>query len=322
MKRINYILIAALCILTGVSQAFGAKMSVKEKNAQKVVNDYLTNELGYTTKITADDNAVNFQAKGVLFWITFEESDKGILYTLHRRPIKMESPNDNNEKNSRRIENAIQTANLMNAVNAYKTYVTGNKVDFVFPVYAESAAEYTKVFPMVFKSLGNAKDSFDSLYDRGKEKSDSIHEYWAVNDPNSIVVPQPQKPNILSTPNLTISEVDFRIVDENGAEISPYGKSIRKSELLFIQPQVTVSASKKGVYHIGMTITTPDGRIMLPSVKADRTAVTTCEVDKKPTAVPLATFGSKDGDIWEAGEYKVVFYEGNNILKETSFTVL
>ena len=317
MKRINSLILASLCIILGCNIA--SAFSKSEREAQTAIKNYLT-QLGYSTQIDNKDNSVNFSYKGTLMYITFKEEGTGILYTLHRQALKFEH-NDANE-NARRLENATLAANLMNEQFPYKTFVKGNRVNFEFPVYAATPVDYTKVFGQILKNMSNVKTQFDNCFDRAQVTTDSIHRYWAENNPNALVVPQSNTKMTVNGQNLTITRVDFKTVSQDGADISQYGDNIRKSDIKYIQPQVTVTATKKGIYHIGMVITTPNGKTLLPSPKADRTTVTTVEIDKKPTTVELTSFGNKDGDFWLPGEYKVTFYEDNRVIKETSFNIL
>lgn len=322
MKRIQNFLLIAMCLILGTSAAMSAELNSREKAAQKAVGQYLKSQ-DFSIKLDDSDNSVNFKYKGNLFWVTFEERGNGIIYTLHRAPLNMTSEKQDANTNARRLEICTIASNMMNVRNVFKTYVKGEEVDFVFPVYAANPDEYIKVFPSVLRSMENAKESFDNCYDRAKMKADSIHDYWTKNDPNVIVVPQQRLQGTSNSgPNLTVTSVDFQVLDSNGAVVSGYGQSIRKSDIRYIQPRLTVAASKKGIYHIGMVIITPNGKTLLPSVKDNRTTMTTVEVEKKAEAVELTPFGSKDGKFWQAGEYKVYFYENGHKLKETSFTIL
>ena len=174
----------------------------------------------------------------------------------------------------------------------------------------------------LLKSMENIEDDFRVAYTKAKIPTDSIHRWWRENDTTIIVVKQPNAQPIQSTKNLTASKVDFRIVDANGTPITQYGESIRKSDLRFIQPQLSVKATKKGMYHIGVMITAPNGKIMLPTPNSNRTILSTVEVDKKDKPVDLGIFGNTTGDCWVAGEYRVTFYEDGNLIKTATFNVL
>lgn len=320
MKRIKSLILTAICVVLAAGSA--SAFTSAERAAQLAVNNYLKKQ-GYSTKIDDKDQSVNFQYKSNLFWVTFEESNNGVLYTLHRRPLKLDDENkDDKEKLARQIEIAMIAADWVNSKYAYKTFVTGSRINFEFPTFASTPDDYIKVFPSVLKALAPAKDNFDAQWKKAKERSDSIHNYWASNDPNTIVVPQLNPQVKQASNNLIVTGVDFKVVDEGGRDISGYGQSIRKSDIRYIQPQITIQAPKKGMYNIGMLIVDPEGKKLLPEAKANRTSVTTVEIDKKPTTVELNSFGSKSGSFWKAGEYTVTFYDGDQEIKRTTFTIL
>lgn len=321
MKKIISIVATALCMLLCSNVA--SAITKAEQEAQAAVKTYL-NSKGWHTEIDSRDNSVNFSRNNILYWITFQEKENGVLYTLHRKTIKMEYENHSKETNSRRVENAVIAANLMNGKFPFKTLVSGTKVEFVFPIIAATPADYTKVFSSVFNAMSNLQPDFDKCYDRAKLITDSIHTYWRENDTTQLVVPQANQPELKNiTPNLTLSNnVDFRIINEKGEEITPYGQSIKLANLKFIQPQINVQAKKKGQYNIGMVIYTPGGKKLVPYQNALNTTETDVEVNTKPTLVELEAFGSKDGSFWEYGDYNVIFYEGDIELGTASFHVL
>lgn len=320
MKKIYSILMVAICGLFAAPDS--SAITRAEHEAQTAVNDYVRS-LGWEAKIDKSDNSVNFRRKDILYWITFEEKEKGILYTLHRKTIKMDSENLEKEKIAQRVEISVIASNFMNNKFPFKTFVNGSKVEFVFPVFAATPEDFNKVFQSMLNTMVDLQKEFDRSYDRAKLVSDSIHDYWRNNDPKQLVIPQPGNEDAPeSGNNLTITSVDFKVVDYNRNNISGYGENIRKADIKFIQPMVKVQAAKKGKYEIGMCIYTPDGKMLVPYRGAKRTSVTTVDVTTKPEYKELNDFGDKDGTFWSAGEYKVVFYEDNRVIKETSFNVL
>lgn len=321
MKRLKTVISVIVCILTFAGSAVAANPTSAEKNAQRVLIEFLKKQQ-FNPGIDNTDNSVNFYRKDILYYITFKETTNGIWYTLHRLRIKMKTDKDSDEEAAWKVEHAIYAANSMNQAYPFKTFVSGNNVQFTFPMFANTPEEYTKIFPVLLKNMENIGPDFKKNFERAKHTTDSIHNYWAKNDPDALVIPQNQVKVVQNPGNLIVSDVQFRITDANGGVISDYNKSIRKSDLKFIQPQIDVKATKKGIYYIGMRIITPDGKTLLPSPKVFFTSITTAEVDKKSKPVELSPFGSVDGSFWKAGEYKVIFYEGDKEIKKTSFTVL
>lgn len=315
MKNFRHLLLTIICTLFAVNSiAAASPMTQGEQKAQTALRSFLSGKK-VNTKIDPNDNSVNFNYKGILFWVTFKEmGNDGILYTLHRANIKL--------ANNPAREKGVFATNYLNRTHDYKAYVVGDHAAFVFPTFATSPEEYTKVFMSLLKSMENIKEDFRVGYNKAKTTTDSIHNWWSVNDTTVIVVKQPNAQPIQSSNNLTASQVEFRIVDANGTPITQYGESIRKSDLRFIQPQLTVKATKKGMYHIGVVITAPNGKKMFPASNSDRTILSTVEVDKKAKPVDLGIFGNNTGDCWVAGEYTVTFYEDGNLIKTATFNVL
>ena len=315
MKNFRHLIVTILCTLFAINSiAAATTMTQGEQKAQTALRTFLSGKK-VNTKIHPKDNSVNFNYKGKLFWVTFKEmGNDGILYTLHRANIKLAS-------NTAR-EKGVFATNYLNDTYDYKSYVVGDHAAFVFPTFATSPEEYTKVFMSLLKSMENIEGDFRVGYNKATTATDSIHRWWRTNDTTIIVVKQPNAQQIQTTNNLTATKVDFRIVDANGNPITQYGESIRKSDLKFIQPQLTVKATKKGMYHIGIVITAPNGKMMLPTSNANRTIISTVEVDKKAKPVDLGIFGDSTGECWVAGEYKVTFFEDGKPIKTATFNVL
>lgn len=308
---------AAICLLMAGGSA--SAQTAAEKKASAVVTDYL-NRLGYGPQIDPKDNSVNFYAKDkdkTFYWITFDETSPGIIYTLHRKPIKMQSENDTPEQVVRKTKYAAIAANRLNAEAQYKTYVKDTRVDFVFSNFASSPEEYVKIFPGAFKSMQNIAKDFKKLYDEAKNE----------NPVNEIIVPQPN--NNVAAPKqgvpLEVTGYDFRVVDGKTV-ISDYGKPIRKSGIKYIQPCIYVKSPDKGVYDFGVVIYDPTGKKLIPTQGAYRSIMTTIEITKKEknkeVPIELDVFGTDDGSIWQNGEYKVEFYENNLKIGETTFNIL
>lgn len=321
MKNLKTLFASALCLLIGTSSAFA--LNEAERRAQSDVVAYLKS-VGIPSDIDSKDNSVNFLRNKVLYWITFDGSNAGITYTLHRRPIKMESTKADPDKNARRIEIARIATNLMNARNPYKSFVNGNRVEFVYPILASSPQAYTQVLSRLISSFDNVETDYKYNYDKAKHIADSIHTYWSENDTSYQTVPQKVNRVLTSGNNLHITDAFFRNISANGTEISGYDKNIRKSEAQFVQPAVVVYGDNKGVYRLGVQIKTPKGKILRPSSNSKMTIITPIDVttNKKGKMMELDMFGVSDGTLWEAGDYQVTFFEDERPIKTTTFTIL
>lgn len=318
MKKIKLFLLTAICIAMASSSAF-AQTTKDEENASNAVAKYLKT-LGYNAQIDTRDYSVNFYAKDTektFFWITFKEDKKSIIYTLHRRPIKMQTDQDTEEEVQRKLKYAVSASDIMNQLFPFKTYVIENRVEFVFDNYSTSPDEYVKVFPAIFKTMQNIGKDFKTYYDQVK----------AENPVNEIVVPQDKNSfgNANQGTMLDVTDIEFRVVDKNKNMISDYNKGIRKQTVNYIQPRLTVKTIDKGTYTIGYVIYDQNGKKLVPSTGDERSAITTVDITKKqknPSQIELDIFGSSDGKIWKPGEYRVEFFENNVKIGEATFDVI
>lgn len=327
MKKTVLAIVTLLCMAFVADSAFA--FTAAEKNAQKALSEYLTNR-SIANQLSDKDNSVNFlvtektnkKTEDILYWVTFEEKGNNILYTMHRRPVKMVHPNP--EVQNRDIEQATYAANMINADNPFKAYVKDGRIEFVYPMLAATPADYFKVFTTQMNSLRDAKSEFDRNIRRAKVTTDSIHNYWATNDTSIIVVPQNKVSNVQSGKSLKITSADFRNVGADGTVKSGYNENIRKDNVMFIQPKITVTSETTGNFRIGVKIITPKGKVLKPSRESFMTILTPTEIKKKgkPIEIELDSFGIKDGSIWQAGEYRVLFYEDDREIFSTTFNIL
>lgn len=318
----------AVCALLSCGSLLARNLNDAERAAQISMKEYLKNK-GISSSIDNKDNSLNFlrkDSKGheILYWITFDGNASGMLFNLHRKPIKMVSERDDKARTSRRLENATLAAEYVTARNDYKAFVNAGKVEFQFPVYAATAQDYQKVFSRVLAALGDAQTSFDACYKKAKAYNDSVHMYWQRNDTSKIVVPQVVHKDAKSVKNLVVTGIQIRNLDADGVVISDWDEGLRKSKARYIQPRVTMASSKNGTYKVGVRIITPGGKTLVPTVQSVFSTITTVQVPKanKTADYELLQFGSKSGDIWEAGEYRILFYEDDREIYNDSFTIL
>lgn len=331
-KSIFLSVILLVAMLASVNSAVA--FTQREKAAQQELYNYLESQ-GINPDIDNTDNSVNFMYKektgrdgyeNVIYWVTFKEKGASMLYTLHRRPIKLANPNRPMETTLRDEEAATWQANMLNAYPdaPYKAYVRNLRIDFEFPILASSTAEYIKIFKRQVDIMSNAKQRFDSFKSSAKNKVDSIHNFWMTNDTAKLVVPQFGNKNIEKTKYVTISNIDFRIVDAQGNEKVAYEDIKYSQHALFIQPQIRAKVAGTGVFNIGVRIYTPDGKLMVPDNMADMTMICPIDVKKKDkeAVYPLGVFGSSENNVWKPGKYVVKFYENDNLIKETELKLL
>lgn len=320
MKRIISFAAMLACILFAAPMA--SALNTAEKLAQQKVYDYLKSNR-YQVEIDDSDGSVNFFNKaGEYYYITFKGQNGGVMYTLHARPLKLDHPDYSAEEQAMQRERAIVKANYMNIANPYKTYVQGYKVQFVFPIFAQTAEEYVKIFDRVLTSMGKTKESFDSYGSKALAYTDSIHRAWKNGGSDRIVLPQPVESASLNTVAImNVAEPMFRNVNSGNTVLSNYGMPLKKSNLKFVETKLSVLGVAKGKALISMNIIAPNGKLIVPSTDTDRTLIQEIDVDKKPKEVTLIPFGTSDSEFWQEGEYTVEFYDGDKLLEKTSFYV-
>lgn len=319
MKKTRFILAIASFLIASNVIAQKVTLNEVQKKAQKATFDYLRTKR-YSPSIDTNDQSVCYKVNDVLFWITFEGNYSPLLYTIHRKPIKFNKDN----KLKQKIEVAEKAANMVNAESTAKAFVNEAKVEFCLPVYAATPEDFQKVFDRSMGAFTNIKKLFDEKYKKGAYIADTIHRYWNNLDTTAIVVPQNNMVGTIPTKNMSISRISVRVVDSDGSVVSDYDKGIRKSSCRYLQEKVTLKASKEGVYKLGVKLYTPDGKLLLPAKGARFTTITTIDVQKanKPAEYELLMFGSNNGKIWKAGEYKIEFYEDDMNIYSDAINIL
>lgn len=326
MKNLRTLAAAILCILIGAGTITAQELNDAERKARAAMDNYLREE-GYSTRIDKKDGSINFKKNNELYWITFNGSENAMCYTLCRQSIRFEGKNLPVEAANRKREIAEKAANTLNATQQYKAFLKDNKINFAYPIYATSPAEYQAVFKRVLKSLENIGPEFDKAYKSNIVKVDSIHNYWMSTDTTKKIVKQPRKAPVMGKenqgPNLKIMKYEACNADADGEEISGYDDALRQSKLKFIKTRLTIKPSKKGVFKIAMKIVTPDGKTLVPNRDATYTTVSTIEAKKtSPEEYTLDIFGTDKGGLWVPGNYKVYFYEDDREIYEDAFNVL
>lgn len=318
MKRIISI-VAIAASFTFVAPMVSALNSA-EKIAQQKVYDYLKSNR-YQVEIDNEDGSVNFMSKtNEFYYITFKGLNGGILYTLHAKSWKLD--NRSAEQQAMDRENAVVTANYMNIAKPYKTYVQGNKIEFAFPIFAQTGEEYVKILERLITSMAKSKDSFSSFERKAKAYTDSIHKSWKNGGVDRIVLAQPVERAAMNTVSImNVVDPMFRNVNSGNTVLSNYGTPLKKSDLQFVETKISVLGVSKGKAIIGMNIIAPNGKLIVPSTDAKRTLLQEIDVDKKPKEVILNPFGTSDPKFWQDGEYTVEFYDGDKLLEKTSFYV-
>jgi len=321
MKIIKFFCLAAALLCCEAMSAQKVTLNEAQRKAQKSVIEFLRSK-HYSPSIDTNDQSVCFKKSDILYWITFEGNSAPLLYTIHRKGIKF--ANDKDKMLNRRREIAVQAANMVCAKRVVKAYMNGNKVDFCLPIYAATPEDFQQVFSAGLEAFDNIKKTFDDSYKKGRVIADSIHSYWNNHDTTVVIVPQKRVAEVARQRNLSIKSISVRVVDSGDGVISDYDKSIRKNSCRYLQERVELTAKNDGAYKVGVKLYTPDGKLLLPNKDARFTTITTIDVQKanKVAQYELLKFGSDDGSVWKAGEYKIEFYEDDTKIYSDAINIL
>lgn len=315
-------------LVTLMAAAFGVKaqpqMTVAERSAQKAVVDYLKHQ-GFETEIDNSDNSVLFKQSDVLYWITFKGNTSGVLYTLHRRPIKLNGNDKDAVRANIRKEKAIAAANMVNRKEPYKVTVTDGRVNFSFPVFSSTPAEYISQLTNVFNTMKNAKQEFDKAYEgNAKLYTDSIHNYWASNDTSRVILPQKMLGvNKKNHAEMAVSKVEFASINGNGKSLVPYGGQLLQPNVQYLSEKIAITPTATGLFYIGVKLYDPDGKLIVANKESEFTTVTEFDVKKanKSYEVELEPFGTSNYNFWRPGSYTIEIYDADVLVRKDVFLI-
>lgn len=309
MKTKRFFSVAAfLCMSVGI---FAQNALTEDgKRAQKALVEHLRAS-GVTPSIDTKDNSVCFKSNDVLYWVTFE-GNSPVLYTIHRKGLKFD--NDPAFKPSC----ARLACNEVNRKHKIKSMCNEKRVEFVMETYAKEPSDFHGGLRKMVAAFKDVDATFKNTYDKAFDqwKKDSIEQNKPI---------APSKPVPGSSP-LTISYVAFGNFEANGTVISDFDQPLRKNSCKYIKATIDVASSEKGIFKIGMKITSPDGKAMIATKGVDYCSTANVEIKKtnKKVECNLDPYGSDTPDFWKAGEYKVELYdfEKGVLLHSTTFNIL
>ena len=225
MKTLN--LIVGLLIAYSASVFAAGDLTPAQEKAQRSLYAYLQKEK-YEPTVDTSDNSVCFRRNGVLYWITFDE-DSPILYTFHRKAFKV-----GEDETSYKRKPSIIAANEVNRKHkSLKLTVEEKKVDIAIQVYAAKTEDFTAVFSKYFSQFGNVDVDFKKEYQIAKnaeqEARDKAEQEARKNLPPSVL-------------RGLITNMSFRLVDDNGTEKTAYDKPLRSFNAKYIQARLEFSS--------------------------------------------------------------------------------
>ncbi|MDE6271748.1 MAG: hypothetical protein K2M31_01935 [Muribaculaceae bacterium] len=324
MKKIKAILLAvavlAGCMGVSAKKAWG----VVERKAQTEVQNYLKAQ-GFETEIDDEDHALLFRQSGIVYWITFESDNTGggVLYTLHRTPIKLIKDGDSKDKISRITDVMAVASNIQNKEYAYKTYAVSGRAYIEFPIYASTPTDYIKQLRNVLESMENAQKDYQASYKQAEQQVDSLRRYWSSNDPGLLVLPQAAADKAYHKGLLTLQKVTVGSVDAKGQTLVDFEGMMKRDLMKFIVEKVTVTAKTSGEYLIGVKIYNPQNRLIVSAKGQEYTVSQEVKISKaeKEQTFTLPVFGTEDSNFWMPGDYRIEVYGNGEQIGRKTFNI-
>ncbi len=324
MRKIKALLLAAAvlagCMGVSAKKAWG----VVERKAQVEVQNYLKGQ-GFETEIDEDDHSLLFRQSGIVYWITFEGDNTGggVLYTLHRTPIKLIKDDDSKDKISRITDVMAVAANAQNKEYTYKTYAANGRAYMEFPVYATTPTDYIRQLRNILESMENAQAEYKASYKVAEAQVDSLRRYWSNNDPNIVVLPQTAGGKTYHPGLLTLQKVTVGSLDGKGQTLVDYEGMMKKDLMKFLVEKVTVTAKTSGEYLIGLKIYNPKNKLILSAKGQEYTVSQEVKINKtdKEQTFTMPVFGTDDSSFWIPGDYRIEVYGNGEQIGRKTFNI-
>lgn len=171
----------------------------------------------------------------------------------------------------------------------------------------------TDVLAYYLKTISKARNAF----------SDSIKTIKPKPEPT----PAPKSPDTIVVEKDRISELQMGQIICQGVDAHDNkvldANQFTKENLKYVNFVVNLTGPNVKNYTLNFKIVSPTSQLMLSDSKSKYTCSTSISIKKKNKEAQYVTtsFGSMKKKIWEAGQYTVFFYEGDNYLGEYKFTV-
>lgn len=324
MKKFKTLLLLTAAVALGCNTSYA--LNAAEKGARNQVVTYLTTQ-GFNPKIDKEER-VTFKQRNVNYWITIKSDDGDMIYTINRLHINPSPKTDDPVLKGINEEYALYAANVLNAAHPYKVDVTDGKVNFSLPVFASTPEEFINVLGSAVTSMYDISDDFNREFHAAKPIVDEMHNYWKTGDPNLVVLKQETLgAGKKDKAEIKVSAVDFISYEtrkrENMLWCDKDGQ-LTEDKARFLGEKITLTADKAGTYYIGVEITGPDGKKIVPDVNSAFTTVTVVDVKKanKPETIDLELFGTAKGDFWKEGTYHCKIYDSNCLVRDVPFVII
>ena len=286
-------------------------MTPAQEKAQRSVYFFLDKEK-FKPEVDSKDNSVCFRQDGILYWITFSDTDP-MLYTLHRKGYKV-----GNGKDLYKRTPATIAANEINLKHpGVKATVSDDRVSLTLETYAATPQDYNKMLLATFKTFQNVDADFKAAYKEAFEQ-EKLEKEQTVKEITDVLPP--------SALRNAIKSVSFRLVDDEGKPITEFNEPLRAYMTRFIQPGIELNpwseSSRECVLYF--RIIRPDGELIcIPGTKYSAKITLPLEKSKKPIFNEVNGFvGSDKEGFWKAGEYKFEVLDAYDVIYETTFNLL
>lgn len=323
--------IATMLLTAGVAQsAFAApkEMTRNEEAACGKVKFELT--LKKIECELEEDNTLSFTYNDQLFWISFKEIDKKILYTINRNYIRIlkDNPGDeiDKESNDTYLENrAAFITDYINSNSRVKAYYKDGIIYLCLSAFYSSPESFSAAI------LGNLSlfNGIRSTYEKGKKyaterldkisgkkpetKNDKDKDAVTKKDTRKDILVQPQPVEKEKPSNTSVQVTEFGISshDAKGAVLTPLNSGLYQKKCEFLYPEVRLKANEDLTARICVRIINPDGKLLVPDKDAKYTFISAPLKIKKKAGdfQTLGKFGSEDSNFWKPGRYTIELYE-------------
>ena len=264
------------------------------------------------------DKSVDFTYKNNNYWYTAENGSNGVLeLVLTRQGKRMYSENNKKMYNEEAVLQAINDVNCK--YKTVKMYYDRNKgaIRICQQTFVRSTSSLSP--QAVLRSLDEMQNAWE-YYDRA---------YKDISGDENIVDNPEEKGNGVifaqkSVSKVSVQDILLESVDGNDNKLASIENGrIAHNKMQFIRPIILCSALEADKYVLDVKIVNEKGYMLQYEDNPDFTISGPVEIKKKEKQIEayVGTFGSPDYNDWAKGTYKVEVYEGESLLKTTTFTI-
>ena len=125
-----------------------------------------------------------------------------------------------------------------------------------------------------------------------------------------------------SVSKVSVQDIFLESVDGNDNKLASIENGrIAHNKMQFIRPIIVCTALEADKYVLDVKIINDKGYMLQYEDTPNFTISGPVEIKKKQVEASVGTFGSPDYNDWAKGTYTVEVYEGESLLKTTTFTI-